>query len=108
MLGFKRKNLVDEGRVIPFVDDGDIAVSQVLIEEGGQSFVAVIELDLQVGVGGPELVDGGDGTVTLRLDEIAERPRSEFFEAVDFVTAIHKCLDQAAEEVGVAVVPIGH
>ena len=90
-----------ELRRVPLVQDHDVQIAEEFCPVG----VRGVGLDIEIGVGGREVVEG------LRAEgigaEVCDGPVGFGLEGDDVVSQISESAQKTTEEVGVAVVPVG-
>jgi hypothetical protein len=108
VLLFECQHAVDQIGIIPLVQDHNIGFSQFLLEKMLELSVRrLVKANVQLGIGSPEAIDGLNRALALMLHQVRQRPTSQLLVAPDPVTHPSQLASQAAQEVGVAVVPVG-
>src|SRR5581483_7073695 len=107
-LALELEDSVDDFRLVPFVDDDHVGAAQVFQRKLSEGGVVVIELDIQLGVNAAKLIHGINGAIALDAHQVGERPGAELLVAAHCVALAHESARQAAQKMGVAVVPVGN
>ena len=98
------QNGANHFRRVPFMHDHDVRVAQFFIEKGLET-LRRIAAAVQVGKGGAEFAQG---LLRSRLfQQVDIRPAVLRFVAADFVAQSPEFVGKAAEEMSVAVIPVG-
>ena len=100
------EHLVGDRRVIPFVDENQVYFLELFLQEAFQGRVVLVEVDIELGVDPPKVVDGFNRGLTFLANEIGKRPCAQLLVRANLMAKTNQCARQSAQEVRVAMVPV--
>ena len=79
---------------------------QLLVEKLLEAGAALIEMDVEFGIGLAEIVDGADRRRAFVVHQIGERPGAQFLVASHFVSHARQFADKPAQKMRIAMIPV--
>src|SRR6266481_822541 len=104
----ERQNAVHHQGLVPFVDEDNICVLQLLFQKLLKVFLRIVKTNIEFGIGMAERINGLDGPFAFLADKIGQRPGAQLFITPGLMAHADKLAHESAQKMRVSVVPVGN